>query len=172
MPRTTIAEACRKRGIDRADWDEAKRQGIDPWSVQDMEEWLKGRRHRIKPGTKLTEDQSSNAQTLEQIEDAIRKAQDIDTVRILKEKVMALKGIVAVQQETRELVPSGEVRESMTAVYSVVRAEMLKLTSDLPPQIAGLGEAKIQSILRTAIVDILTRLSDSQSKLFTNEDGK
>jgi hypothetical protein len=172
MPRTTIADACRKRGIDRADWDEAKRQGIDPWVVKDMEKWLKKKRHRIKPGTSLTDTDSSNAQTLDEIEDAIRKAKDIDTVRILKEKVMALKGIVAVQQETRELVPSGEVRESMTAVYSVVRAEMLKLTSDLPPQIAGLGEAKIQSILRTAIVDILTRLSDSQSKLFTHEDSK
>lgn len=171
MPRTTVADACRQRGIDRKDWDEAKRQGVDPWDRPAMDAWLGSRRHRIKPGAELAEGESADAQSLEQIEQAIRTAKDIDTVKILKEKVMALKGIVAVQQETRELVPSGEVREAMTGVYSVVRAEMLKLTSDLPPQLSGLNESKIQGILRSAIVEILARLSDETTTLFADEQS-
>lgn len=167
MPRTTIAEACRKRGIDRADWDEAKRQGIDPWIAKDMEEWLKKKRHRIKPGTTLTENESSNAQTLEQIEDAIRKAQDIDTVRILKEKVMALKGIVAVQQETRELVLTSEVREEIVRCVSMARAEIMKITSDLPPRIVGLSETAIQKVLVDEIRNLLVNLSSEAGCLFS-----
>lgn len=171
MPKRTYKDIGKLHGVTRGQLDAAKSAGVNIWNDEETSKHFAGLRHRIQPGATMADEQSAAAQSLEEIEEAIRKAKDIDTVKILKEKVLALKGIVAVQQETRELVPSGEVREAMTAVYSVVRAEMLKLTSDLPPQLSGLGEAKIQSILRSSIVEILGRLADSQSTLFLNEQS-
>jgi hypothetical protein len=166
MPRTTIADACRERGIDRKDWDEAKRQGIDPWNRPEMDAWLGSRRHRIAPGTTITDPFAASAQSLEEMERAIRSAQDIDTVKILKEKVLALKGIVAVQQETRELVPAGEVRQSITKVVAAARGEILKLSADLPPRLEGLSAAKMQPLIRESVIEVLTRLADETSTLY------
>jgi hypothetical protein len=167
MPKTTIAAACRDRGIDRKVWDEAKRQGVDPWDRKAMEAWMKSRRHRIKPGTKLAQEVAT-AQTLEQMEHAIRSATNIDDVKILKEKVLALKGIVAVQTDTRELVPVGEVRQSMTRVCSAARGELMKLTSDLPPRLEGLPASSMSKIIKAEIIAILTRLSDETSALYAD----
>lgn len=170
MPRTTISEACRKRGIDRKEWDEARRQGIDPWDRNAWDEWKSKRRHRIKPGTELPPDENGGTpQSVEDIEDALRKSRSIDEVKILKEKLAALKLAIQYKTETRELVPVGEVRQSATRVYSAVRGELLKLSSDLPPRLAGLNEAPMQSLIRAAILEILTRLSDETAKLYAEE---
>jgi hypothetical protein len=171
MSKRTYKDLEKLHGATRDQLNAAKSQGVDIWNDKECAEHLKSRVHRIKPGAELSMPETATAQTLEQMERAIRTATNIDDVKILKEKVMALKGIVSVQQETRELVPSGEVREAMTAVYSVVRAEMLKLTSDLPPQLAGLGEQKIQSILRQSVMDILGSLASEQETLFVNESA-
>ena len=169
MPRTTIAEACRKRGIDRKDWDEAKRQGVDPWDQKAMIEWQAGRRHRLKPGATLPpESPEAKAQSLEEIEDAIKRASDIDAVKILKEKLAGIKIAVQVRAETRELVPVGEVRQSITRVVSAARSQLLKLASDTPPKLAGLNEAEMQTIIRDEITEILTRLSDETSALYAD----
>lgn len=167
MPRTTIAEACRKRKIDRKDWDEAKRQGVDPWDQKAMIDWQSGRRHRLKPGATLPpESPEAKAQSLEEIEDAIKRASDIDAVKILKEKLAGIKIAVQVRAETRELVPVGEVRQSITRVVSAARAQLLKLSSDVPPKLAGLTEAEMQVIIREEITEILTRLSNETSELY------
>jgi hypothetical protein len=166
MPKTTIADACRQRGISRGDWDEAKRQGIDPWNRPAMDAWIAKKRHKIAPGATITDQVAASAQTLEEMEHAIRSATDIDTVKILKEKVMALKGIVAVQQETRELVPAGEVRQSMTRAVAAARGELLKLSADLPPRLDGLSAAKMQPVIREAVIEVLTRLADETSQLY------
>lgn len=165
MPRTTIAEACRQRGIARQDWDEAKRQGVDPWDRKAFDKWQDGRRHRMKPGTELPPEMGE-AQSLEEMEQAIRRATNIDEVKILKEKVLALKGIVAVQVEIGEYIPKGQARESTTRIVSAARGELLKLVADLPPRLAGLSEAPAQKILREEIINVLTRLSDETSKLY------
>ncbi len=167
MPRTTIADACRQRGIDRKDWDEAKRQGIDPWDRKAMDKWAKSRRHRIKPGTKLPDDSPTiDAQTVAQMEDAIKRARSIDEVKILREKVTALKTAVEVQRITRDLVPIGDVQQSITRVVSGARAEILKLAADLPPRLEGLSASKMQRIIREMIVATLTRLSDEANELY------
>lgn len=170
MAKTTIADACRKRGIQRGEWDEAKRQGVDPWNHLAMEKWLKSRRHRIKPGASIPDESpESKAQTVEEIEDAIKRAGDIDTVKILKEKLAAIKIAVGIRADTRELVPVGEVRQSITRVVSAARAQLLKLSSDVPPKLAGLNESEMQMILRDEITEILTKLSDETSILYAEE---
>jgi hypothetical protein len=166
MPKTTIADACRQRGISRGDWDEAKRQGIDPWDRKAMDAWIAKKRHKLAPGAKINDPSAASAQTLEEMEHAIRSATDIDSVKILKEKVMALKGIVAVQQETRELVPAGEVRQSMTRAVAAARGELLKLSADLPPRLDGLSAARMQPVIREAVIEVLTRLADETSQLY------
>ena len=100
------------------------------------------------------------------MEDALRRSKSIDEIKILKEKLAALKIAVQVRTETRELVSVGEVRQSMTRIVSAARGELLKLSSDLPPRLAGLNEAKIQGIIREAIVEILARLADETNELY------
>ncbi len=172
MPRTTIAEACRERGINRKDWDEAKRQGVDPWNREAMAAWASSRNHRIQPGAKMAlPETTATAQSLQEMELAIRQAQDIDTVKILKEKVLALKGIVAVQMETRELVPVGEVRQSITRVVSAARGELLKFAADIPPRAEGLEASAIQKLIQAEVIEILTRLSDETNAIYAEESS-
>lgn len=171
MPSTTIAAACRERGIPRKDWDEAKRQGVDCWDRAAFDEWQSGRRHRLKPDATLPPDPGTpegDAMTLEQIEDRIRRAVGIDEIKILKEKAAALKITTGIRADTKELVAVGEVRESMTRVYSAVRGEMLKLPSDCAPRLEGLSASQIQALLRDEVISILTRLSDETSKLYAD----
>ena len=170
MAKTTIADACRKRGIQRGEWDEAKRQGVDPWNHLAMEKWLKSRRHRIKPGASIPDESpESKAQTVEEIEDAIKRAGDIDTVKILKEKLAAIKIAVGIRADTRELVPVGEVRDHATRMYSVVRGELLKITSSAPPRLAGLTESECHMVLREIILEIMQNLSDETNEIFPEQ---
>jgi len=63
-----------------------------------------------------------------------------------------------------ELMPLGDVKEAMVRIMSETRGELLKLTSDIPPQITGLDAPAIQKKLRTEITAILKRLHDSFEK--------
>ena len=166
MAKRTLAQIAKKQGITIDQLNDAKSHGINVWNDAELAEWASSRRHRIAPGAKINDPVAASAQSLEEMELAIRQATDIDTVKILKEKVIALKGIVAVQQETRELVPAGEVREEITRAVSAARGELLKLSADLPPKLEGLQAAKMQPVIRAAIIETLTRLSDETGELY------
>lgn len=171
MPRTTIAEACRQRGIDRQDWEEAKRQGVDPWDRKAMNSWQSGRRHRLKPDATLppdSENPEGEAMSLEQIEDRIRRANGIEEIKILKEKSAALKITTGIRADTRELVPVGEVREAITAAYAIVRARLQKMASDAAPRLSGLSESDCQKVLTEQITDVLEEISSEKFSIFTN----
>jgi hypothetical protein len=70
------------------------------------------------------------------------------------------------EQQLGELVPVGEVRESATRIYSVVRGEFLKFAADLPPRLSGLSEVEISKVLRAEIMGILQNLSDESGKMY------
>ena len=165
MPKRTYKQIAEFHDITRDQVDAAKNKGVNIHSDVEMKRHLKDIRHRIKPGTELPPEMGE-AQSLEEMEQAIRRATNIDEVKILKEKVLALKGIVAVQVEIGEYIPKGQARESTTRIVSAARGELLKLVADLPPRLAGLSEAPAQKILREEIINVLTRLSDETSKLY------
>ena len=167
MPKKTYKQIAEFHGVTRDQVDAAKNKGVNIYNDEDMEEHFANVRHRTKPGTKLSEEVAT-AQTLEQMEHAIRSATNIDDVKILKEKVLALKGIVAVQTDTRELVPVGEVRQSMTKVVSAARGELLKMSADLPPRVEGLSAPQIQRVIRDSVIEILARLADETSALYAD----
>lgn len=163
----TYKDLEKLHGVTRDQLNAIKAKGVNVWNDQECGEAVKSLRHKIKPGTELTNPETAAAQTLEQMERAIRTATNIDEVKILKEKVLALKGIVAVQQETRELVPRSEVREEIVRCVSAARAEIMKLTSDLPPRLAGLNESEIQRVLVGEIRNLLENLSSETGCLFS-----
>jgi hypothetical protein len=66
----------------------------------------------------------------------------------------------------RELVPAGEVQADIARVCSAARDQFLKLSNDLPPRLLGLSEAKMSVVIRSAVIDVLTRLSDETSELY------
>lgn len=167
MPKRTYKDLEKLHGVSRDQINAAKSQGVDIWNDAACAEHLGSRRHRLKPGATLPpESPEAKAQSLEEIEDAIKRATDIDAVKILKEKLAGIKIAVQVRAETRELVPVGEVRQSITRVVSAARSQLLKLSSDVPPKLAGLSEAEMQNIIREEITEILTRLSDETSSLY------
>ena len=165
MPKRTIKDLLKLHGITRDQLNAAKSNGVDIWNDEAVKTWLDTKRHRIKPGAEMSEEVGAT-QTLAEIEEAIKRATNIDDVKILKEKVLALKGIVSVQQETRQLVPVSEVRDQAAQMYSVARSEFLKLSADAPPRISGLSESKCQQILRDMIIEILEGLSSATADSF------
>ena len=166
MPKRTKTDLIKVHGITRDQLNAAQSKGVNIWNDDELSEHLGNTRHRIQSGASINDPESASAQSLEEIENAIRCAQDIDTVKILKEKVMALKGVVAVQVEMRELVSAAEVREEIVKCVSVTRSALMKLTSDLPPKLAGLTESQIQKILVKEIRDMLLELSSDSEALF------
>ncbi len=74
------------------------------------------------------------------------------------------------KKASRELMPVAEARESATRIYSAVKAELLKMTSELPPSLSGLGEVEIQKKLRAAVITILTDLSSETNTAFEAKD--
>lgn len=70
----------------------------------------------------------------------------------------------------RELVPIGEVIADIGTVVSAARGELLKLSADLPPRLDGLSPPRMQVVIREAIIDVLTRLSDETSSLYQCPD--
>jgi hypothetical protein len=168
MPKRTIKDLLKIHGVTRDQLNAAKSNGVDIWNDEAVKTWLDTKRHRIKPGAEMSEEVGAT-QTLAEIEEAIKRATNIDDVKILKEKVLALKGIVSVQQETRQLVPTSEVREEIVRCVSAARAEMMKITSDLPPRISGLSESAIQKILVDEMKRLLTNLSSETGCLFSEE---
>ena len=50
-----------------------------------------------------------------------------------------------------------------------VNAEFMKLTNDLPGALVGLDAPQMQAVIREHIIEILTRLSDETSTLYTTE---
>ena len=164
MPRTTIAEACRQRGINRKDWDEAKRQGIDPWNRKAMDTWQAKRRKRIKPTAKIPpKDPAVTATTIEDMRNALAVAIDYETVKILTEKIKGLQNAAKLQRELRDLIPLAEVEERDIRIGAVVKAGMLKLCNDTAPMAEGLSAAAIHKILMDQGTSVLAMMADEQS---------
>jgi hypothetical protein len=168
MPRTTIAEACRQRGINRKDWDEAKRQGIDPWNRKAMDAWQSKRRKRIKPNAKIPpKDPAVTAETIEEMRTALAVATDYDTVKILTEKIKGLQNAAKLQRELRDLIPLAEVEERDIRIGAVVKAGMLKMCNDTAPMAEGLDAAAIHRILMDQGHQVLGMMADEQSEFWT-----
>ena len=78
-----------------------------------------------------------------------------------------------IENEARrgELIECGRVQDSIVQIVSAAKSEFMKLTSDLPPILAGESAPAIQKKLRAAIIAVLTRLSNECDKAYsTNTD--
>lgn len=167
MPKRTLKDIQEFHGISRDQMNAARVKGVNIFNDVEMARALENVRHRLKPDASIPPAApEAKAQSLEEIEDALRKSLDIDTIKILAAKLKGLKDVIAVRIETGELVPVGEVRQSMTRIVSAARGELLKLSSDLPPKLAGLSEPKMQAIIRAGIIEILTTLSDETGAIY------
>jgi hypothetical protein len=99
-----------------------------------------------------------------------RQAAGDDSARRLRQERIAL----VIEQRRRaeienavrrgELMPLGDVKEAMVRVTSETRGELLRMASDMPPQISGLDAPAIQKKLRAEITGILKRLHDNFEK--------
>lgn len=165
MPKQTLKQICERHGITRDQLNAARAKGVNPWSDKALAKHLGAVRHRIKPNAKLAPlpeipPDASPEQTLEMIERRLMDETDHSQIKILKDKMAGLLTGVKVRAMTRDLVPIGEVKDSIFKIVSAARGELLKLTSDLPPQLSGATAPAIQKKLRAEIIAILTRLSD------------
>ena len=98
-------------------------------------------------------DQAKPADTAEQL-----RIERISLVKVQREKITIQNAIAS-----GEVIPRGQVQESVTRIVSVARSQLLKLASDVPPKLAGLNEAEMQTILRDEVIEILTTLSTELS---------
>jgi hypothetical protein len=169
MPKKTLSGIAAAHGITRDKLNAIRAKGVNAWDEKALAAAIKGQRPRVSKTARLAAppaDQRPVAQTVEEIEDELKRATSFDDVKILKEKLAGLKIAVSVRAESRDLVPVGEVRESITRVVSAARGEILKLASDLPPRLEGLSAAKMQRIIHAEVIDVLRRLSDETNDLY------
>ena len=155
MPKRTIQDLCDHHGITKSQWQAAKVSGVNTWNDADLSAWLATRRPRIAKNAKLEETNalhippdSTPEHAIELIERALMFSTDHTEIKILGDKLKGLMQAVKIRVETGELIPKGEVQNDATRVYSAVRAELLKLSSDIPPRLEGLSASKMQGILK------------------------
>lgn len=67
------------------------------------------------------------------------------------------------------LIDAGQAQASANRCFSAARGEFMKLTNDLPGALVGLDAPQMQAVIREHIIEILTRLSDETSTLYTTE---
>lgn len=171
MPRTTIAQACRDRGINRKDWDEARRQGVDPWDRAAMDRWLGNRRPRVKvtktpPSERLEVPAVLGEVTVEELENQVKAAVDWQEVRTIKEKITSLLQAQKFKRESGELLSRREVDERDTRIAAAVKASLLKFANDCPAMLEGLDAPKIQKVLKDQVAGVLAQLADDQSEFW------
>lgn len=96
--------------------------------------------------------------------EALRKER-ILLVKAQREKIETETGV-----RRGELLPIGEVRQSIYRVCRAARDEFLKLASnDLPPRLEGASASEIMKILKAEVHAILTRLSDETTDLYSED---
>lgn len=169
MPRKTQSEIAAAHGITRDALTAIKAKGVNIYNDADLAAAIGKQRPRIAANAKLPESADAPvAQTVEEIEEKLKSATSFEEVKIYKEKLAGLKIAIQVRAESRDLIPRGEVRESITRVVSAARGEILKLASDIPPRVEGLPAAKTARIIHEEIVAILSRLSDETNALYAD----
>jgi hypothetical protein len=146
-------------GVSRSQLAAARLAGVNIWNDEAAAAYLGTRRHRIKSGAELSTGESAAAQTLDEIEAAIRTATSIDDVKILREKVTALKTIIAVQSEMRNLISNHDVQNDVLECLEISFTEFEKLPPILSPLLAGLDEAQIAEVVAREINACLSRLA-------------
>jgi hypothetical protein len=170
MPKKTQAQIAATHGITKHALSAIKAKGVNVFNDAELAAAIANQRPRISAKAKLPDPAMHGdkpvAQTIEEIEDALKRAVSFEEVKILKEKLAGLKIAVQVRAESRDLIPRGEVRESITRVISAARGEILKLASDIPPRVEGLPAAKTARIIHDEIIAILSRLSDETNALY------
>lgn len=78
--------------------------------------------------------------------------------------------LIELETEEGSLVRAATVQEDVNRAVSSARGELLKLSADLPPRLDGLSPPRMQVVIREAIIDVLTRLSDETSSLYQCPD--
>ena len=62
-----------------------------------------------------------------------------------------------------------DVNEIMRRIGAVVAAGIRRMEADLPPMLAGMGEAQMQAEIRGKVDDVLMSLSDVKSELWNEQ---
>ena len=169
MPKPTLKSIYEKHGLTRDKFNAIRAKGVNVYNEAELMEAIGSQRHRLPDDAKLHgNSKAGKAQNLEEVEAALMLSNDNNQIKLLKDKLSGLKIAQAIRKESRDLIPVGEVREAATKVISAARGELLKLTSDLPPRLAGLSESKMQTVIRSEIIETLTRLSNEAGALYAD----
>ncbi len=94
---------------------------------------------------------------------------DKETLQCQKIEVEVAIKKLELAQRAGELISIGDAKEAVTRIVSAARAEFLKMTSDLPPLIAGLPEPKIHGVIRETVIDILQKLSEGMDEIYAQK---
>ena len=170
MPRVTLKQRADKFEITVDVLNNAKNQGVNVWNDDEMNEFLKGRRPRLKPDAKLSKKSAKKPKPgeddLEHLRSALMKADTIEDVRILKEKAAGVKLALAAAKEAGESISLKEAKEAVIKIVAGLKARLLKLPSDTAPRVEGLGAAQAETAIREEINKALEELADDASGLF------
>tara|TARA_R110001599_G_scaffold300956_1_gene506334 strand:+ start:625 stop:1149 length:525 start_codon:yes stop_codon:yes gene_type:complete len=173
MAKRTHIDIAEDHGVKIPVIKKLSREGINVYIFEDVAAALAKQNHRIKPGAELSKSAqvaTEGLTTIAELEEQALEATSIDDVKIIKEKVAVLQGVIKVEKERGKLIPIAEVDERDTRIAAAVKASFSKLKNDLPPELEGLASADMCDIIGNHIVEILTDLANAQSEFWKDKE--
>lgn len=165
MPRRSYAEIGEPHGLTKAQVLNAKTDGVNVYDDAALAEWKRQRRPKADTGATLSAGSGDDI-TIEELEREVRRADDYNTVKILKEKIASLHQAQKMRREDRELIPLKEAKEAVIRIVSGLKGRLLKVPSDTAPRVEGLEAAKAEKVIREEIIKAMEDLADDSQQIF------
>ena len=168
MKKESYPELAKRYGLTIDQVKKLKGDGVDVYDVEAIKEYRSKQRHRINPNAEIGGDEISETdkQTLASLKNLLLTTRDLETAKIVKEKALAFKGLLAAEKEEGLVISIQEVEERETKIGSAVKAAFDKMGNDLPGTCAGLDEVGILNAYEKLKMECLTMLADMQSEFW------
>ena len=168
MKKESYPELAKRYGISIDRVKKLKGDGVDVHDEQEVRERISKQRHRINPDAEIAASDISDddKQTLASLKNLLLTTRDLETAKIVKEKALAFKGLLAAEKEEGLVISIREVEERETKIGSAVKAAFDKMGNDLPGSCAGLDEVGILNAYEKLKMECLTMLADMNSEFW------
>lgn len=155
---------------------DAMKDGIDPHDASAMKAWKANRRVRVDERSDLSRetpptDSPSIEMTLDEMERAIRaKGITVAEATVLKRQIEAMKQLVWVRRESKQLLSIQEVNARDVRIGAAVSAALRALENELPALCLGLPLERSRPLVKDRTRQIQAMLADELSAFWKENE--
>lgn len=149
--------------------------GVNVYDEEAVAEALKKKVHKLSTDAKLG-DYSELDTSVQDLEEQLNRFLAIsnesncqDEIKICQLKIVNIEKGIKILKELKKLISIQEVDERDTRAAASVRAAIMKMTSEIPPQVTGLTSPEIKDVITPYCYQILTDLTDDQNQFWSDD---